>query len=255
MILIQQLDSLRKETTMKDRQLRSTYRKDSSRRYSRKNRYALRSEETKKVKTSFWKSLKEKISSYFGNLFGSHPTKSVALTKQTDKKEETKTEERKAPEKSYTEAKALSKPTVTKSKEQGATYKEWSPKATVDQGTEPTEAKTVTESLEEQKEAQSSPPAPSIEELVTSNKLYVGNLPYNLTDSDLFEIFAKVGPIKNVEIIRDRRTNRTKGFGFVEMADLDSARKAVTILNRIEVMGRRIIVTGAKSEKKDSTQE
>ncbi|TFE69297.1 RNA-binding protein [Candidatus Methylacidiphilum fumarolicum] len=94
-----------------------------------------------------------------------------------------------------------------------------------------------------------------MEELVTSNKLYVGNLPYNLTDSDLFEIFAKVGPIKNVEIIRDRRTNRTKGFGFVEMADLDSARKAVTILNRIEVMGRRIIVTGAKSEKKDSTQE
>jgi RNA recognition motif-containing protein len=86
-------------------------------------------------------------------------------------------------------------------------------------------------------------------------RLYVGNLPYEVAESDLFDFFSKVGSVKNVDIVRDRRTNRSKGYGFVEMADLEAAKQAFTQLNRVELVGRQIVVSGAKSERRDGRRE
>ncbi|CAB4243312.1 Putative RNA-binding protein RbpE (modular protein) [Methylacidimicrobium sp. AP8] len=86
-------------------------------------------------------------------------------------------------------------------------------------------------------------------------RLYIGNLSYEVAESDLFELFSKVAPVKNVDIVRDRRTNRSKGYGFVEMADLEAAKLAFAQLNHAELVGRQIIVSGAKSERRDGRRE
>ena len=80
---------------------------------------------------------------------------------------------------------------------------------------------------------------------VTSPKLYVGNLAYDLAESDLFDLFSNAGSVKNVEIVRDRNSN-SKGFGFVEMQSLDTAKEAVEKYNRHDFMGRQLVVSGAK---------
>lgn len=80
---------------------------------------------------------------------------------------------------------------------------------------------------------------------VTTPKLYVGNLPYETSESDLFDMFAQVGSVKNVEIVRDRQSN-SKGFGFVEMQTLETAKAAAEKLHRSEFMGRELVVSGAK---------
>lgn len=85
---------------------------------------------------------------------------------------------------------------------------------------------------------------------VTSPRLYVGNLPFEAGESDLFDLFSKVGQVKNVEIVLDRRTHESKGFGFVEMQQLESAQKAAESLNRTEFMGRTIVVNGAKVDRR-----
>ncbi|MDD4934017.1 MAG: RNA-binding protein, partial [Methylacidiphilaceae bacterium] len=72
---------------------------------------------------------------------------------------------------------------------------------------------------------------------------------------DLFDYFAKVGQVKNVDIVRDRRTNRSKGYGFIEMADLETAKQAFTQLNRTDLLGRQIVVSGAKSERREGRRE
>lgn len=81
---------------------------------------------------------------------------------------------------------------------------------------------------------------------VTSEKLYVGNLPYEVSESDLFDLFANVGAVKNVEIVRDRES-RSKGFGFVEMQSLETAQAASAKFHRSDLMGRPLVVSGAKS--------
>lgn len=89
----------------------------------------------------------------------------------------------------------------------------------------------------------------------SSPRLYVGNLSYDVAESDLFDLFAKVGAVKNVDIVRDRRTNRSKGYGFVEMADLAAAKQAFAQLNRSDLLGRQIVVSGAKSERREGRSE
>ncbi len=74
---------------------------------------------------------------------------------------------------------------------------------------------------------------------ITTPKLYVGNLAYEAAESDLFDLFSKIGAVKNVEVAMDRRTSRSKGFGFVEMESLDTAKQAAEKLNRTDFMGRR----------------
>ena len=85
---------------------------------------------------------------------------------------------------------------------------------------------------------------------ITSPKLYVGNLAYEAAESDLFDLFSKVGAVKNVEVAMDRRANRSKGFGFVEMETLETAKEAAAKLNRTDFMGRQIVVSGAKVDKR-----
>ena len=90
---------------------------------------------------------------------------------------------------------------------------------------------------------------PTPQEIV-SPKLYVGNLAYEAAESDLFDLFSKVGAVKNVEIAMDRHANRSKGFGFVEMETLETAKEAAAKLNRTDFMGRQIVVSGAKVDKR-----
>ena len=73
-------------------------------------------------------------------------------------------------------------------------------------------------------------------------KLYVGNMSYDMDSSALQELFSAHGTVQSAEIISDRETGRSKGFGFVEMEDDAEAQQAITNLYDSEVMGRKIIV-------------
>ncbi len=66
---------------------------------------------------------------------------------------------------------------------------------------------------------------------VTSPRLYIGNLSFDATESDLFELFSGIGQVQNVELVSNRDTHRSKGFGFVQMTVLDEAKRAVTELH------------------------
>ena len=77
-------------------------------------------------------------------------------------------------------------------------------------------------------------------------KLYVGNLSYDVTNSSLEELFAPFGTVRSAQVIQDRDTGRSKGFGFVEMADENSARAAIQGLNEQEHGGRALTVNEAK---------
>lgn len=82
---------------------------------------------------------------------------------------------------------------------------------------------------------------------VSSPRLYIGNLSYDTTESDLFDHFATVGQVKNAEVVRDR-SDRSKGFGFVEMNSVEMAKTASEKFHRTDYMGRQIIVAGAKKQ-------
>ena len=77
-------------------------------------------------------------------------------------------------------------------------------------------------------------------------KLYVGNLSYSVTSSALEEMFAEFGAIRSAEVIQDRDTGRSKGFGFVEMEDDNAAQQAINTLNGQERDGRALTVNEAK---------
>lgn len=78
------------------------------------------------------------------------------------------------------------------------------------------------------------------------NKLYVGNLPYSVTDESLKEIFSKAGEVTEAVVISDKFTKRSKGFGFVTMIDEEAANKAVADFNEQDVEGRKLRVSIAK---------
>jgi len=77
---------------------------------------------------------------------------------------------------------------------------------------------------------------------VLVGKLYVGNLPFQTSEDELKVFFEKYGPVASVKIIQDRDTGRSRGFGFVEMANSDSALSA----NNTSMNGRSITVTPAR---------
>jgi len=81
---------------------------------------------------------------------------------------------------------------------------------------------------------------------VTTPRLYIGNLSYDAGESDLFELFSGVGTVANVEIITNKHTERSKGFGFVQMNSIVEAKRAVDELHDKEYMGRKLVVSGAK---------
>jgi RNA recognition motif-containing protein len=80
-----------------------------------------------------------------------------------------------------------------------------------------------------------------------TKKLYVGNLPFSTTEDDLSDLFAEVGNVESVRIITDRETGRSRGFGFVEMADED-AEKAINQFNGTDMNGRPLTVNEARPQ-------
>jgi len=79
-----------------------------------------------------------------------------------------------------------------------------------------------------------------------AKKLYVGNLAFGMTDSDLQNLFEPHGAVQSAQVIMDRDTGRSKGFGFVEMDSGDQADAAIAALNGQEVSGRALTVNEAK---------
>lgn len=77
-------------------------------------------------------------------------------------------------------------------------------------------------------------------------KLYVGNLPFTVTDQELGDIFAQVGTVASARVITDRMTGRSKGFGFVEMNTDEEATNAINQFNGAELQGRPLTVNEAK---------
>jgi RNA recognition motif-containing protein len=76
--------------------------------------------------------------------------------------------------------------------------------------------------------------------------IYVGSLSYDVTESELENLFSEFGTVSAVRIIEDRDSGRPKGFGFVEMPNGDEAQKAITNLNEKEIKGREIKVNQAR---------
>jgi cold-inducible RNA-binding protein len=81
-----------------------------------------------------------------------------------------------------------------------------------------------------------------------ATKLFVGSLAYSVTDAELESAFAEAGTVVSAKVIMDRDTNRSRGFGFVEMSTEEEAQNAVKLLNEKEIGGRRIIVSEARPQ-------
>jgi len=79
-----------------------------------------------------------------------------------------------------------------------------------------------------------------------AKKLYVGGLSYNTTEATLKDTFAAAGTVESATIIIDKMTNRSKGFGFVEMSTEEEAKKAIETINGTELDGRTLTVNEAK---------
>lgn len=76
--------------------------------------------------------------------------------------------------------------------------------------------------------------------------IYVGNLPFSTTETELQELFSQHGEVERVSLISDRETGRPRGFGFVEMRDDDAGREAIKALDGQEIGGRQLRVNEAK---------
>ncbi len=81
---------------------------------------------------------------------------------------------------------------------------------------------------------------------MASKTLYVGNLPYGVTDDQMKEHFAQAGSVTSANVITDRYSGKSKGFGFVEMATEEEAQKAIEMLNGKDFQGREIRVNEAR---------
>ena len=86
-----------------------------------------------------------------------------------------------------------------------------------------------------------------------SKKIYVGNISFNTQENELRELFAQYGDVVNVNIIVDRNTNRSKGFGFVEMQDDSAGTAAISALNGAVLSGRDLKVNEAMERKERSS--
>ena len=90
---------------------------------------------------------------------------------------------------------------------------------------------------------------------VTTPRLYVGNLSFEATESDLFELFNGVGQVQNAEVVTYKHNQRSKGFAFVQMQTVEEAQRAVTELHDKDFLGRKLVVSGAKSTENAASLE
>jgi len=81
-------------------------------------------------------------------------------------------------------------------------------------------------------------------------KLYVGNIPYNATEEDLRALFSEYGEIESLKIMKDQFTDRSKGFGFIEMANEEDAKRAIATLNGKDFKGKSLTVAEARPQQK-----
>ncbi|MDQ6912330.1 MAG: RNA-binding protein [Verrucomicrobiota bacterium] len=88
---------------------------------------------------------------------------------------------------------------------------------------------------------------------VTTPRLYVGNLSFDATESDLFELFNGVGQVQSAEVVTYKHNQRSKGFAFVQMQTVEEAKRAVNELHDKEFLGRKLLVSGAKSSEHHAT--
>ena len=79
-----------------------------------------------------------------------------------------------------------------------------------------------------------------------NQKIYVGNLPYSTTDQELQDLFANHGNVQSANVVADRYTGRSKGFGFVEMGSAEEAQQAISALNGADYGGRNLVVNEAR---------
>ena len=77
-------------------------------------------------------------------------------------------------------------------------------------------------------------------------KLYVGNLPFSIDDAELQDMFARAGVVKSAQVIKDRASGRSKGFGFVEMGSQEEAQSAITMFHGKDFNGRALTVNVAR---------
>ena len=82
-----------------------------------------------------------------------------------------------------------------------------------------------------------------------AKKIYVGNLSYSTTEDRLNDLFAQYGTVVNVNVIKDRYTDQSRGFGFVEMEDESAATAAISALNNTDCDGRELRVSEANERK------
>ena len=90
---------------------------------------------------------------------------------------------------------------------------------------------------------------------VENRRVYIGNLSYDTTESDLEELFKGVGAVRHVEVVYNRTTHRSKGYGFIEMIDIDEAKRTVEVLHDQFFMGRQLTVSGAKSKDHEEAEK
>ena len=81
-------------------------------------------------------------------------------------------------------------------------------------------------------------------------KMYVGNIPYNATEAELRELFSEYGEIESLQIMKDQVTDRSRGFGFIEMASDEDTKKAIEALDGKDFMGKSLKVNEAKPQQK-----
>lgn len=89
-----------------------------------------------------------------------------------------------------------------------------------------------------------------MEQEVNKKKLFVGNIPYTVTDELMAEHFSQIGEVLSAKVIIDKMTGRSKGFGFVEMATEEDAQKAIEELDQKELEGRELNVNEAQPPKR-----
>lgn len=87
---------------------------------------------------------------------------------------------------------------------------------------------------------------------VTTPKLYVGNLSFDANESDLADLFNGVGAVRSAEIVTNKYNDKSKGFGFVTMASVDEAKRAVVELHDKGFLGRKLVVSGAKASERET---